>query len=392
MNLTTLLKGIGLGAGAMYLFDPQFGRRRRAELLDQVDHTKHCTTDFLYKAQRDLSNRAAGVAAETTSLWDSSCPEDQVLTARVRAKLGRYCSHPHAVKVFCQEGKVTISGPILAGEVEGLLKAVRAVRGVRRVENELEAHQQAGNISSLQGGQPPQGEQLNFLQQTWNPTTRIFSQLLGLTLLAKGLAGRSSWATSLSTAAGAGLLIRGTMNQSLGELTGTQSVQRPLRFQRTVSFNTPIEKVWDFVSDFSQVGSFLPSVKSVRALSPGHYRWEMRLAGDQVLELEEQITESVPQERLAWESAPGQSLWYQGVIHLQAEDESTTRVHVDIQYQSPGGKVGAAIASLFGVDPDSKFQDAMSRIKPYLEAGIEPHDRHQVGSESQIDSESQVSS
>ena len=40
---------LGLGALAMYLFDPQQGRRRRARLQDRLTH---------------LSNRASGVAAK----------------------------------------------------------------------------------------------------------------------------------------------------------------------------------------------------------------------------------------------------------------------------------------------------------------------------------------
>jgi hypothetical protein len=46
----------GLGALAMYLLDPQQGRRRRALLQDRLTHAR--------TVLRKLSNRAHGVAAE----------------------------------------------------------------------------------------------------------------------------------------------------------------------------------------------------------------------------------------------------------------------------------------------------------------------------------------
>jgi hypothetical protein len=58
---------LGLGALAMYLFDPQQGRRRRALLRDQVTHARRVVRERATGAARDLSNRAYGAAAEARS-------------------------------------------------------------------------------------------------------------------------------------------------------------------------------------------------------------------------------------------------------------------------------------------------------------------------------------
>ena len=55
---------LGLGALAMYLLDPQQGRRRRALLRDQVTHAKRVVRERASGAARDLSNRAYGTAVE----------------------------------------------------------------------------------------------------------------------------------------------------------------------------------------------------------------------------------------------------------------------------------------------------------------------------------------
>jgi CBS domain-containing protein len=65
MRLITFLKGVGLGAGLMYLFDPDMGRRRRALIRDQAVHTQHVMTDRIESETRHLRNRAQGLIAET---------------------------------------------------------------------------------------------------------------------------------------------------------------------------------------------------------------------------------------------------------------------------------------------------------------------------------------
>ena len=49
------------------------------------------------------------------------------------------------------QGDVTLRGPVLDTEIDGLLHAVRAVPGVRAVLNQLELHSRPGNIPGLQG-------------------------------------------------------------------------------------------------------------------------------------------------------------------------------------------------------------------------------------------------
>lgn len=62
----TLLAGMVIGAGLMYLFDPEQGGRRRALLRDKFIALSNDTTDIVGKTSRDLRNRAQGVIAETT--------------------------------------------------------------------------------------------------------------------------------------------------------------------------------------------------------------------------------------------------------------------------------------------------------------------------------------
>lgn len=63
--------GIGLGAGLMYILDPDRGRRRRAIARDKVTSAVNRTGEAIRSKSRDLQNRTRGIAAETGSLLRS---------------------------------------------------------------------------------------------------------------------------------------------------------------------------------------------------------------------------------------------------------------------------------------------------------------------------------
>jgi osmotically-inducible protein OsmY len=147
----TLLYGIGIGAALMYIFDPDRGGRRRALIRDKVVRASNATTCYVGKMSRDLSNRAQGLMAETKNLFRREEVSDDVLVERIKAELGRHPVHQRAVEITAEQGRVTLRGPALADEVDEIVASAESVRGVTEVDNQLEVHEQAGGISSLQG-------------------------------------------------------------------------------------------------------------------------------------------------------------------------------------------------------------------------------------------------
>lgn len=206
------LSGMGVGAGLMYLLDPDMGRRRQALLRDQIVSAAGRTDEGLRTAWRDLRQRTQGFVAETSTIVRHEDVPDQVLTERVRSRMGRYVSHPRAIQVTAHDGCVTLSGLILNHELPGLLACVRSVRGVHDVENRLETHDESEGIAALLGGKKPAGEPLEFMQSNWSPGTRLLAGALGGGLVAFGLTQRFPIACVLGTI-GIGLLARAGTNK-----------------------------------------------------------------------------------------------------------------------------------------------------------------------------------
>jgi osmotically-inducible protein OsmY len=142
--------GVAAGAAAYFFLDPQRGAARRAMARDRTAAAARGAAEEARRRARRVQDRAHGLAYEAKARAHEGEVPDDVLAERVRAQLGRPVSHPRALEVRASNGIVTLSGPILRGEVDGLVSRVSRVRGVRQVENRLEPHDSA-DVPSLQG-------------------------------------------------------------------------------------------------------------------------------------------------------------------------------------------------------------------------------------------------
>jgi osmotically-inducible protein OsmY len=210
--------GASAGAAAMSLIDPTAGARRRALVRDKMSRATHKTASGLDAARRDVSNRTYGRWAASRRRGEDSAVPDPVLVERVRARLGRYVSHPHALDVDADNGRVTLRGMILTGEVPRLMRAIARVRGVSSVDNRLEQHDEAGTIPSLQGGAARTRRMSGLVQRNWSPAVRTFAGGIGSALVMYGAARRDRAGTLLGFA-GTALALRAATDLETKRMT-----------------------------------------------------------------------------------------------------------------------------------------------------------------------------
>jgi hypothetical protein len=154
ISATDLLACVGwmaLGASIMYILDPVGGGRRRSLVRDKFAHGVHRAANTARGTAIQVRNRTTGFAHEVRARWMEGHVDDVTLVERVRSQMGRVVTHPAAIVVRALDGEVTVSGPILADEVDDLLANVRSVRGVTSVCNELDVYETASDIPALQG-------------------------------------------------------------------------------------------------------------------------------------------------------------------------------------------------------------------------------------------------
>lgn len=373
-----LLTGVGVGFGLMYLLDPGRGARRRARVRDAAVNAMHTATDMADTTRRDVTNRVAGTAAELRGRFTrASDVDDRTLVERVRSKLGRVVSHPHAVSVSAANGVITLSGPILQREVRRLLRTAETVRGVRDVVNQLDEYKQAGDVPSLQEGSTPPGLQPDILQRQWAPATRVIVGAGGVALAAVGAKRRDvpGW---LLTAGGLGLLARAGTNLETRRLLGTSPRRRAVDVQKTIAVAAPVEGVYAFWTRYENFPRFMSRVLEVRpSTREGQSHWRVEGPGGVPVEFDAEVTESIANQVFAWRSVEGSLVGHAGMVHFESAPDDRTRLRIRMSYNPPGGWFGHGIAKAFGVDPKSSLDADLARMKTYLETGRPPHDAAQ---------------
>src|SRR6266850_386747 len=366
--MNRFLFSAAVGALAMYFLDPQSGRRRRARTQDKAEHVSRRMRHAYDVTVRDAQHRVQGLQAMSRRLLQrEDNVSDAKLAGRVRAVLGRYVSHPHAIEVSANCGHVTLSGPILEAEVHPLLHAVKHVPGVRSVENRLAVHKEPGNVSALQGGVPRRGQRFELLQENWSPSARLAVGTLGMLFLLKR--------NPLHRLGGAALLARAITNLDFATLLGFAGPEGGIEVQKTIHVNAPVEKVFAFWANYENFPHFMSKVRDVH-VAGNRSHWAVRGPAGIAVEWTSGVVHMEPNALIEWRSTPDSEVKHEGEVRFEPEGEGT-RVTVRMCYVPPAGVLGHAVASLLGADVKSEMDADLMRMKTMIETGKPPHDAAQ---------------
>ncbi|MCO6509468.1 MAG: SRPBCC family protein [Aridibacter famidurans] len=365
-KLNLLLGGIGIGAGLMYLLDPQKGRRRRAMLQDKARHLGTVGKRGLVKASHDISNRFNGLAYDARSVFRADDdPSDAVLDARVRSMLGRTSSNPHALKTHVEDGVVTIAGPVLEHEAEDVVCRTSRVRGVKSVNDEMERHSREEEFPSLQGDRS-----LEHREARWSPAQRLVAAGIGSSMAAYG-AKRGDLLGAGLGAAGTGLLIRSFFERPL---TKALTCDGGIHVQKTITIDKPVGEIFELCSKPERFPEFMSHVRNVERTGEETHRWTVDGLPGMTLTWDTRITEFDEKKRIAWKSVEDSVVDHFGELVFEEAEDGATRLSVDMRYSPPAGLIGHTAAELFGRDPKSEMDDDLLRMKSFAEKNIVPHD------------------
>jgi uncharacterized membrane protein len=384
-ELLPVLLAAGVGAAAMYLFDPARGRRRRRILGDKVRHAAHVAADTAATTSRDLANHARGLAAATQRPFTPAQADDAVIHDRVRAELGRIVSHPGAIEVAVDQGRVALNGPVLTDEADALVECVSKVRGVADVADNLVRHDSAGSVPGLQGTPRVPARRFELQQENWTPAARLLVGLAGGYLIARASRpqNRESLLNAVIGLAGAGLLTRATTNLPFDRLVGIGAGRRAITVRDSINIGAPVDEVFARLGAWEQWPQWMSHVRDVRvgARSPdGSQRthWVVDGPAGKSVSWDAITTRFIPNELIAWKTVDGSVIQHAGRIRLVPTDQGSTRVDIQMSYNPVLGAAGHAIALLFRSDPQRQLNDDLVRLKTTIETGVPPRDAARV--------------
>lgn len=375
-NGMCVLGGIGLGAGLMYLFDPDRGKRRRAMIRDQATVAFHEAGETVEKGMRDLTNRVSGQFMEAVNYFTPEQVSDDALTSRVRTALGRAVSYPHAVEVSVTDGAVLLTGHILQRDVERLLLTIGRMKSVRTIDNRLHEHLAPGDVPDMQG-RPRNVRPRMLVDPRCTPAARLGTAVAGSFLTVYGLSRRGIFGFCCK-AAGTAMFLRALKNPPQHSFGAHDELERGVDLQKTINVDAPLQTVFNMLADPVNFPKFMAYVHEVKKLDDKLYRWTVVGPAGTLAHWDAEIVKFVPNELLEWKTTPGSTVQHAGVVRFDPTPYGGSRAHVRVSFCPPGGTVGKALAEFFSMYPKHMLDEDLARFKSLMEQGKTSAHRHKV--------------
>jgi uncharacterized membrane protein len=142
---------------------------------------------------------------------------------------------------------------------------------------------------------------------------------------------------------------------------------------RTVTINVPRQALYAFWRDFRNLPLFMENIESVQVYDPRRSHWKVKGPAGSTVEWNSLINEDVPGEVIGWISEEGAEVPNSGRIEFRdTRNGRGTQVTVNIVYDPPVGKLGKAVAKLFGREPNIQARQDLRRFKQLMETGEIP--------------------
>lgn len=133
------------------------------------------------------------------------------------------------------------------------------------------------------------------------------------------------------------------------------------------------EDCYGFWRNFENLPRFMTHLESVKTIDATRSHWVARAPLGQTVSWDAEILNETPNELIAWKSIPGSTINQAGSVRFRpAPGGRGTELTVELNYEPPGGQVGATIAWLFGEEPSWQIQEDLRRFKQLMEAGEIP--------------------
>ncbi|QLK26353.1 SRPBCC family protein [Natrinema zhouii] len=213
---------------------------------------------------------------------------------------------------------------------------------------------------------------------------RLATTAVGGVLLAAGLRRRSLSGGAMAVGGGwlvaRGLSGTGRPLRTLGsaatgerdEAAPTDGTE-PLTVDRVITVGVPADELTAYWRDPEQLTRIMGPVAEVTGAGEDRHHWELQPPRGPSLSWETEIVDDRPGERLRWESLEGATIPTGGEVRFRpAPGDRGTEVTLRLQFDPPGGKLGAAVVQRLGIVPKTIAETALRRFKSLAETGEIP--------------------
>jgi uncharacterized membrane protein len=142
---------------------------------------------------------------------------------------------------------------------------------------------------------------------------------------------------------------------------------------RAVTIRKPASELYAFWRDLPNLTQVIKHPVTITTTGPDESHWVVSAPGNRTVEWDAVIVNDHAGRLIAWRSREDAAVANAGSVRFEAAPgDEGTEVTVALEYNPPGGKLGAAIAKLTRDSASSQIYDALRRFKALMEAGEIP--------------------
>jgi uncharacterized membrane protein len=132
--------------------------------------------------------------------------------------------------------------------------------------------------------------------------------------------------------------------------------------EKSIEVEASVRAVYNQWTQFEEFPRFMEGVREVRQLDDAHLRWRAEIGGKEEV-WDAEITEQIPDERIAWRSRAGAENG--GVVTFHRIADGRTRVMLQLDYEPQGAveHVGDALGVV-----SRRVAGDLQRFKEFIEA------------------------
>ena len=103
--------------------------------------------------------------------------------------------------------------------------------------------------------------------------------------------------------------------------------------EKSIEINVPVRAVYNQWTQFEEFPNFMEGVRQVKQIDDRHLHWKADIGGKEK-EWDAEITEQIPDERIAWRSRDGAA--NAGVVTFHRLSDSKSKVMLQLEYDPEG--------------------------------------------------------
>jgi len=139
-----------------------------------------------------------------------------------------------------------------------------------------------------------------------------------------------------------------------------------VKVEERIIINRPREEIYAFWRKLENLPAFMKHLESVTVRDERHSHWVAKAPVGQTVSWDAEIINDHAPTMIAWQSLPGADVQNAGSVWFEPADGGT-EVKVVLEYNPPGGVLGAAVARIFGEAPGVQVREDLQRLKERLE-------------------------